>query len=131
MTYLGRNRKHATNYNLAAKLREHELEASAQFWLVYALIAAQAQIKSAYLTSGERKSEKVSQLRHKAQYICNTTFGLKTVFIAQQLNRHRTTVAEAFRKVEDMRDDPKFDKFLSFTELALLAMSESVNGEMQ
>jgi len=30
-----------------------------------------------------------------------------------------------------MRDDAKFDKFLSFSELALLAMYESINGEMQ
>lgn len=131
MTYLRRNKKHVTNHNLATLSVTHELEDCAKFWQVYALIAAQGRIKSTYLTSGGRMSDRLSLLRQNAQYICHTTFGLKTTFIAKHLNRHRTTVAEAFRKIEDMRDDAKFDKFLSFSELALLAMYESINGEMQ
>lgn len=130
MAYLRRNKKQVTNHALVQVCVNYDLEACAQFWLVYALVAAQGQVKSSYLTSGGSKSRKVSQLRHMAQYLCNITFGLKTVFIAGQLNRHRTTVGDAFSKIEDMRDDPKFDKFLTFSELALMAMSQSMNGEM-
>jgi hypothetical protein len=131
MTYLRRSKKHLSNYNLSAWVKAHQLEDCAQFWQVYALIAAQGRVQSAYLTSGGRMSDRVCLLRQNAQYICNTTFGLKTAFVAKLLNRHRTTIADAFHKIEDMRDDAKFDKFLSFTELALLAMYESINGEMQ
>lgn len=129
MAYLRINRKHMTPAQMARSCQNQELNQHAQFWLIHALIASQGQLKTHYLVTRGSVSRNVSRRRHMAQYLCNVAFGLSPSFIGRLCHRHRTSVMEACYDIEDMRDNVSFDKSITYSELAVVAMYASIIGD--
>jgi chromosomal replication initiation ATPase DnaA len=66
----------------------------------------------------------VAFARQVAMYLAHVGGGLCLSEVGRLFARDRTTVAHACALVEDRRDDPDFDRCLSFLELALISGSE-------
>ena len=126
MGYLRRNNKHLTGHKLATSAKRKELELQAQFWLAYSFVACRSRLNVRYLIGPERGARALGFHRHAAQYLSHVVFGLSTSFICSQTRRHRSSVIDAFRLIEDERDDVAVDKALIFAEVALSAMQHSV-----
>ena len=50
--------------------------------------------------------------RQLAMYLLHVVYGLSLDEVAVKFSRHRSTVAHAIHRVEDMRDDPAVDRLL-------------------
>ena len=55
-------------------------------------------------------------VRQIAMYVCHVALGISLSDIGQAFGRDRTTVSHACGVVEDRRDDPAFDDFVSALE---------------
>lgn len=64
----------------------------------------------------------VALARQMAMYLTHVAFGLTFVEVGRVFGRDRTTVAHACAAVEDLRDDPPFDRALSALESAFLRL---------
>jgi hypothetical protein len=64
----------------------------------------------------------VAQARQVAMYLAHAVLGLSLSQTGVLFHRDRTTVAHACALVEDMRDDPVFDRVLDLLEDVLLAL---------
>lgn len=70
-----------------------------------------------------RRRENVAFARQVAMYLAHTCGGISLSEVGRIFARDRTTVAHACAVVEDMRDDPAFDRCLAFLEIALISAS--------
>lgn len=68
---------------------------------------------------GKRGCAQVAFARQVAMYICHTSFELSLARVAAAFQRDRSTVAHASRAIEDRRDDPSFDRWISDLEAML------------
>jgi chromosomal replication initiation ATPase DnaA len=59
--------------------------------------------------------------RQTAMYLAHTGFEMSLQRVAAAFDRDRSTVAHACHKIEDRRDDPRFDALLEQMEDALRA----------
>ena len=57
--------------------------------------------------------------RQTAMYLAHVHFGLSLSQVGRNFSRDRTTVSHACARVEDSRDDPKFERVLTCLEAAL------------
>ena len=57
--------------------------------------------------------------RQTAMYLAHVHFGLSLSEVGRNFGRDRTTVSHACARVEDSRDDPKFERVLACLEAAL------------
>ena len=57
--------------------------------------------------------------RQTAMYLAHVHFGLSLSQVGRNFGRDRTTVSHACARVEDSRDDPKFERVLACLEAAL------------
>jgi len=60
-------------------------------------------------------------LRQISMYLLNTVYGFNLSRVARVFQRDRTTVRHACQRIEDQRDSPVFDDFLTGLEQFLLA----------
>lgn len=73
------------------------------------------------LTAGapeERRDRRrsVAHARQIAMYVCHVIFGLTMTELGRAFGRDRSTVGHACHVVEDRRDDPGYDGFVSALE---------------
>ncbi|TDK37273.1 transposase [Rhizobium deserti] len=61
-------------------------------------------------------------VRQISMYVCHVALQIPMQDIGEALGRDRTTVAHACHVVEDRRDDPTFDEFLSAAERMVTAV---------
>jgi chromosomal replication initiation ATPase DnaA len=73
-------------------------------------------VRSADLWAGTRGRFHVALARHVAMYLAHVAFGLTFTEVGEVFARDRTTVAYACGRVEDLRDDPAFDRSLELLE---------------
>ncbi len=73
-------------------------------------------VASADLWSDTRGRPKVAFARQVAMYLAHVVCGLSLTNVGQIFSRDRTTVAHACGRVEDLRDDPSFDRSLELLE---------------
>ena len=64
----------------------------------------------------------VAKARHVAMYLTHIVFGLSLSDTGKLFKRDRTTVAHACPVVEDLRDDPLFDRILELLESVMPAL---------
>ena len=64
------------------------------------------------LREGSRRSMRMAEARHLAAYILHTELGLSQAATARALGRHRSTVMNSLRRVEDSRDDPVMNRHI-------------------
>jgi len=86
-----------------------ELHPSGICRLVAACVAADFGLAAAALETGLRGSQPAAHARQIAMYLAHTGFGLSFEIIGHAFGRDRTTIAHAFRVVDDARDDIRFD----------------------
>jgi chromosomal replication initiation ATPase DnaA len=68
------------------------------------------------LKAGTRKGPRAAFARQIAMYLMHVVYRLKMAEVARQFNRDPSTAAHACHHIEDLRDDPGFDRQLSLIE---------------
>lgn len=66
------------------------------------------------------------EARHLAIYLAHVTLGLDLNRLSRAFRRDRASLRHALRRVEDLRDDPIFDRRLSGLETVLAPLREEV-----
>lgn len=80
-------------------------------------------VASADLWSGTRGRPHAAFARQVAMYLAHVACGLTLTQVGHIFSRDRTTVAHACGRVEDLRDDPAFDRSLELLEGVLRTLS--------
>ena len=94
---------------------------------VEALVALVFRVEVTELRRRSRGPAPVALARQTAMYLAHVHLGLSLERAGQAFGRDRTTVAHACRRVEDGRDDPKFDQALVHLETALQCWKRSLD----
>lgn len=85
------------------------------------IAAALFAVSGRELRRHERTSHAVSRVRQIAMYAAHTSLGLTMKQVGKGFGRDRTTVLHACHLIEDMRDDPEFDRLVAVAERVVLA----------
>jgi len=88
---------------------------------VVRLVGVQARLPVAELAASSRRSAAVALARQTAMYLARVVHGMSFRDIARGFGRDPRTVVLACRRIEERRDDPRFDAFLARLELASAA----------
>lgn len=76
-----------------------------------------------------RSSHGIARVRQVAMYVTHVVLQLSMTEVGSGFGRDRTTVCHACHIVEDLRDDPDFDRIVSSIEhIALTALRHRING---
>ncbi len=87
------------------------------------IVAALFEISGRELRERGRSNSSVSRVRQIAMYVAHVSLGLKMREVGYGFVRDRTTVMHACHLVEDMRDDPEFDRMvLTVEKIAVAAL---------
>jgi chromosomal replication initiation ATPase DnaA len=84
-----------------------------------ALTASTFGVKLADMRSAGRGSAAEALARQAAMYLAHVHLGIRLSEVARHFRRDRTTVAHACARIEERRDDPKFERILDCLEAAL------------
>ncbi|MDI4657592.1 helix-turn-helix domain-containing protein [Xanthobacter autotrophicus] len=87
--------------------------------LATAIVAAVAGLNVDALVDLRRSTAPVATARQIAMYLAHVGLGLPQAGVAQAFRRDRSTVAYACRRIEDLRDDPAFDRRVAQMEACL------------
>jgi chromosomal replication initiation ATPase DnaA len=87
--------------------------------LIESLVAAALGIGVSELRGRSRGRAAVAFARQTAMYLAHVHFGISLSQVGRTFGRDRTTVAHACARVEDRRDDPRFEHMLRYLERAL------------
>jgi chromosomal replication initiation ATPase DnaA len=88
-------------------------------------VAAQVAVSTALnvtleeLLAPTRRAPYVAKARQVAMYVAHVAYGLSIKEVAFSFGRDRSTAVYACRVVEDLRDDPRFDQWLTGVEASL------------
>jgi chromosomal replication initiation ATPase DnaA len=93
---------------------------------VIALVARQKNVPIRLLTHRGR-SQPAAHTRQLAMYLAHVVFGRSHAEVGEAFGRDRKTVSHACRRIEDMRDDPRFDAEVCALE-QLLESAALANG---
>ncbi len=80
------------------------------------IVAALFSVSSKELRKAGRTAEPVSRVRQIAMYVAHVILRLTQGEVGRGFGRDRTTVVHACRVIEDMRDDPEFDRVVAMVE---------------
>lgn len=75
------------------------------------------------LRASKRGDTRTAFARQVAMYLVHVVYGMSLTDVALAFGRDRSTASHAFHRIEDMRDDPVFDRLLSQLESLLRAAS--------
>lgn len=76
----------------------------------------------AELRMANRGRAKIALARQAAMYLVHVNLGLSLTETGELFDRDRTTVAHGCHRIENLRDDPVFDRVLGLLERALRFM---------
>ncbi len=80
------------------------------------IVAALFTVSSKELRKAGRTVEPVSRVRQIAMYVAHVVLRLTQGEVGRGFGRDRTTVVHACKVIEDMRDDPEFDRVVAVVE---------------
>jgi|GEM_PF-2632714 len=83
-------------------------------------VARAFRVRQSVFCSAGRTTAREALARHVAIYLSHVTLGLPHSRVAEAFRRHRTSVIYACARIEDRRDDPRFDNRLSQLEGRIL-----------
>jgi chromosomal replication initiation ATPase DnaA len=69
--------------------------------------------------AGKPRTQRVARARQIAIYLAHVGFGLNYTHLGEAFGRDRTTIRHACGRIEDARDEIRFDRALDFLENAL------------
>jgi chromosomal replication initiation ATPase DnaA len=96
-----------------------------------AAAAACLSIPQSQIAERPRK-QRVARARQIAIYLAHVGFGLNYTHLGEAFGRDRTTIRHACSRIEDARDEIRFDRALDFLEDALRLHADQVAaGETQ
>jgi len=81
-----------------------------------AMVAAAFAVPVCELRAHGRGRARIAFARQSAMYLAHVAFGLSCTDVGALFGRDRTTAANAFRVIEDRREDPFFDAVLTALE---------------
>lgn len=84
--------------------------------------AAMFGIPTRELRSSSRAGADVARVRQIAMYVCHVVLGLNMREVGRGFGRDRTTVLHACHLVEDLRDDPDFERLIASLERVAAAI---------
>ncbi len=114
-------------FHRAGKTREEEVVAISEGMID--ILAACFSVSSKELRSQERATACISRIRQVGMYISHVALGLNMKEVAIGFCRDRSTVVHACHLIEDLRDDPDFDKICATVErIACAAFSPVIAG---
>lgn len=79
---------------------------------VLGLVSRATDVPPDQILSEARGSSKTAHARHIAMYLCHTLLGLSLGATARCFSRDPSTIRHACAKIEQQRDDLKFDHWL-------------------
>jgi len=85
------------------------------------ITAALFNVPSKEIRKAGRTNLGISRVRQVAMYVAHVVLKLNMTDIGRAFARDRTTVLYACHLVEDLRDDPDFDRIITMTERVALA----------
>ena len=86
---------------------------------IEAIVAAALGISVAEIRAKSRGRAAAAFARQTAMYLAHVNLGLDLSRVGTHFGRDRTTVAHACARVEDSRDNPKFERVVACLEAAL------------
>ncbi len=89
--------------------------------LAQTLVAHLCEVSIEDLRSSTRGKSRVAFARQMAMYLTHVVYGLTLAQVASDFGRDRTTVSHACHRMEDLREDPLFDRQLAQLETFLRA----------
>lgn len=101
----------------AGDFQRIEGESACRF--VVALVATALGIGVSAIRAGGRGSAAEANARQMAMYLAHVELGLSLSRVGASFGRDRTTVAHACARMEDRRDDPRFERMIACLEAAL------------
>jgi chromosomal replication initiation ATPase DnaA len=90
-----------------------------QTWLVQAAVAHVTGVALKDLCAATRSRPRAAFARQLAMYLSHVVFRLSLTEVAIAFGRDPSTAAHAFRRIEEMREDPEFDRTLNWLEAML------------
>jgi hypothetical protein len=99
----------------------------ALYGLALAAACAACGASQAKIAAHGRGPARAAWARHLAIYLQHVVFGASISACARVFRRDRASVRHACARVEDARDDPRFDAVLAHLESALRAQSHMVS----
>ena len=84
--------------------------------LAQAVVAHLYDVSMDDLKAGTRRGARAAFARQVVMYLLHVVYGLSMSDVAQTFGRDRSTAAHACHRVEDLRDDPQFDRQLAHLE---------------
>lgn len=94
--------------------------------LAAAAAAAAVGVPAQTLAAPSRCRAPIAQARQLAVYLHHVALGASLSACARLFGRDRATVRHACARIEDMRDDPRFDRCAARLETALAAQRDMV-----
>jgi hypothetical protein len=88
------------------------------------LTASTFGVKLADVRCAGRGSAAAALARQAAMYLAHVHLGIRLSEVARHFRRDRTTVAHACARIEERRDEPKFERILDCLEAALERWNE-------
>jgi chromosomal replication initiation ATPase DnaA len=114
-------------FHRAGKTRDEEVVAICDGMID--ILAACFSVPSKELRSQERASACISRIRQVGMYISHVALGLNMKEVASGFCRDRSTVVHACHLIEDLREDPDFDKICATVErIACAAFGSAMAG---
>lgn len=114
-------------FHRAGKTRDEEVVTICEGMID--ILAACFSVPSKDLRSQERASACISRIRQVGMYITHVGLGLSMKEVAAGFCRDRSTVVYACHLIEDLRDEPDFDKICSTVErIACAAFGSAIAG---
>jgi chromosomal replication initiation ATPase DnaA len=87
------------------------------------VVARAFRVDSADLWAETRGRSEVAFARQVAMYLAHVACGLNLTDAGHLFSRDRTTIAHACGVIEDLRDDPQFERTLALLEGAIRVLS--------
>lgn len=107
--------------------RERALD-QAQAGMVTAIVAYALDIPLEEVQANTRGSSEAAFARQVSMYLTHVALELSLARVAAAFGRDRSTVGHACHLVEDRRDDPRFDDWVSQLEASVRAAPEPLAG---
>lgn len=102
---------------------------AARTLLAQVAVAEATGVRLSHLCAGNRGGRRTSSARQIAMYLCRVVFRMRLCEIAENFGRDRTTAAYAIARIEEARENPRFDLALTHLELALLCLARKAASE--
>jgi len=87
-----------------------------QAWLVQAAVAHSTGVALKDLCARTRRPPKAAFARQIAMYLSHIVFKMSPSEVARAFGRDPSTVIYALRRIEELREDPAFDRTLDWLE---------------